>query len=157
MLGCTLMDRSHVLGFLSCQSQMWSMIVEYVPSADNQTYFFPVISPKFFYCINIQLAFESKLIHSDIKPMWLLSMISMQCSENSKYKMYVMFLSYLHVRDVHKMPIPTKEYLRSSMILLVFQFSRFEVYLVILLNMNDFCITTVLKILPHTFASLGII
>ena len=157
MLGCTLMDRSLALGFPSCQCQMWSMIVGYVPSADNQIYFFPVISPKFFNCINIQLAFESKLIHSVIKPMLLLSMISMQGSENIICMKYVTFPSYLQIRDAHKMLIPTKEFLQLSMILLTFHFSRVKVYHVILLNINDFCITAVLKILPLTFASPGII
>jgi hypothetical protein len=63
----------------------------------------------------------------------------------------------LHIRDVHKMLIPTKEFLQLSMILLIFNFSGVKVYHVILLNINDFCITAVLKILPLTFASLGII
>lgn len=89
--------------------------------------------------------------------MLLLSMISMQGSENSICMKYVTFLSYLHIRDVHKMLIPTKEFLQLSMILLIFNFSGVKVYHVILLNINDFCITAVLKILPLTFASLGII
>jgi hypothetical protein len=55
------------------------------------------------------------------------------------------------------MLIPTKEFLQLSMILLIFHFSGVKVYHVILLNINDFCITAVLKILPLTFASLGII
>jgi len=77
--------------------------------------------------------------------MLLLSMISMQGSENSIYMKFVTFLSYLHVRDVHKMLIPIKEFLQLSMILLIFHFSQVKVYHVILLNINDFCITAVLK------------
>jgi hypothetical protein len=61
MLGCTLMDRSHALGFLSCQCQMWSMIVGYVPSADNQIFFFQLFNLNFF----TALTFSWHLIKTD--------------------------------------------------------------------------------------------